>query len=71
MNVPIDAPVSVEIDPRRFLEVINGIERAGALLAARAKDPEEALLAYEACCNAMRAYFDQLLIEKFPPSYKA
>lgn len=70
--MPLDGlPIKVEIDIREFLAVVAGIENGGLYLARMSAAPTETAQAYQASCAAMRAYFDNILIEKFPPTYKA
>lgn len=71
-NVPLDGlPIKVEIDIREFLAVIAWIERGGLSLARMSTAPTETAQAYQASCDALRTYFDNKLIEKYPPTYKA
>jgi hypothetical protein len=71
MNVPVGTPIKIEIDAQEFLAVIAGIERGGHILAMDSRVPQDVLSAYKASCGAMRHFFDQILIEKYPPSFKA
>lgn len=70
-NVPADAPLTVEIDVREFLAIISSIEQGGMIISQMSPAPQESADAYAAACGAMRTYFDRMLIEKFPPTYKA